>query len=283
MLTMFQEAPGTRIIAEACANHLGDARIQEEMIWAAAEAGADTIKFQSWQSATNTRGQTAQMAPFELSDDDHYRLMSVAAKARIRFSTTVFDVARVPFVKSLNLDFVKVASPDCGSRKLLDALCPGTPKVIISTGMSTDDEVEATAEMVNAHGCDLALLHCIYPLADGVFNLSRIESLRRYASEVGLSDHSAGADLRASMMAITMGAEWIERHFILDRSMKAKDSAVSIEPSELKRLVDAAKSPPSIDEMLEQHPELMAEPVELLSAKVMEFRDFYRGRWGDNR
>jgi N,N'-diacetyllegionaminate synthase len=274
----------TRIIAEACANHLGDPKIQEDMIWAAADAKADYIKFQSWQVKTNARGQAAAMKDFELSDDDHHRLMEVARQAGIGFSTTVFDVARVEFVASLNLDFVKVASPDCASFRLLSELiAAGVPKVIVSTGMSDDDEVLATAQTVLDSGSELALLHCMYPLVDGAYHLRRMETLRLYAPETGLSDHSAGDDLRASRLAIALGADWIERHFILDRTMPGKDAAVSVNPDELRQLADAANDPNQFGYLAEVYPELMGEAHPALSDKVRELRTFYQGRWGDNR
>ncbi len=272
----------TRIIAEACANHLGDRRIQEEMIWAAAEVGADYIKFQSWRAATNTRGQATAMAPCELSDDDHFRLIDVAEKAGIKFATTVFDCERIRFVAALGLDFVKVASPDCGSKRLLEELAAKVPRIILSTGMSEDGEVQQAAWVVRRAGAQLALLHCMYPLADGAFHLRRMHWLREYAPEVGLSDHSAGDDSRASKLAIALGADWLERHFILDRTMPAKDAAVSVDPAGLRERVRAAGNPGGLLDLGRQHPELLGEFRPVLSGKVSELRQFYRGRWGDN-
>ncbi len=272
----------TKIIAEACANHLGDPKIQEEMIWAAAEVGADYIKFQSWQASTNQRGQGEAMAAFELSDDDHYRLREVAKKAGIGFSTTVFDRSRVTFVASLDLDFIKVASPDCGSMGLLQDVAGKFPKVIISTGMSQNGEILESSQIVQRGGSQVAFLHCMYPLVDGAFHIRRMQLLREYASEVGLSDHSAGTDLRASKLAIALGADWIERHFILNRSINAKDAPVSIDVKGLRELVEAADNPTSQFELCRQHSELLGDFQPNLSEKVTELRSFYRGRWGDN-
>lgn len=273
-----------RIIAEACANHLGDHKLQEEMIWAAAEAGADYIKFQSWQAKTNARGQAEQMSAYELSDDDHHRLMDVSQQAGIAFATTVFNVERVSFVASLKCDFVKVASPDCSSLLLLEELvAAGIPQIIISTGMSNHTEVQATADRMSATGTKMAFLHCMYPLADGAFHLRRMETLRQFAPETGLSDHSAGDDLRASKLAIAMGADWIERHYILDRNCpKAKDAPVSIDTAGLKELVDASKEPEPHLALADEYPELMGDAEPVLSEKVRSFREFYVGRWGDN-
>ncbi len=274
--------PRTRIIAEACANHLGDRKIQEDMIWAAAEAGADYIKFQSWQAAKNARGQANAMAPFELSDDDHYRLMEVARRAGIGFSTTVFDRERIAFVAALGLDFLKLASPDCGSRPFLEEVARAAPKIILSTGMSEEGEVQMAAAVFKRSGVSFALLHCMYPLVDGQFHLRRMSWLRRYAPEVGLSDHSAGGDLRASKLAIALGADWLERHFILSRSLPAKDAPVSVDPAGLRELVEAARDLDVGETIAQRHPELLGDAQPVLSAKVGELRQFYRGRWGDN-
>jgi N,N'-diacetyllegionaminate synthase len=271
-----------RIIAEACANHLGDPKLQEEMIWAAAEAGADYIKFQSWQVRTNTRGQADAMAPYELSDDDHHRLLAVACKAKIGFSTTVFDLSRVRFVASLGLDFVKLASPDCGSWSLLQEVARSARKVVLSTGMSDGSEVKQAAALVQGYGTPLALLHCMYPLVDGHYHLSRMQWLRQFAPEVGLSDHSRGDDLRASRLAIALGADWVERHFIMSRSLSAKDAPVSVDPAGLRSLVEAANNPAQYLDLAERHPELLGDANAGLSAKVAELRQFYVGRWGNN-
>jgi sialic acid synthase SpsE len=254
------------------------------MIRAAAEAGADYIKFQSWQAATNTRGQQENMRPYELSDDDHHRLQAAAQKAGIGFTTTVFDVDRVPFVASLGLDFVKVASSDCGSRRLLEELVQaGVKKMIVSTGMSEETEVRCTSALLRQSGVSTPLLHCMYPLVDGAFHLARMGHLRQYAHEVGLSDHSAGHDLRASKLAIGLGADWIERHFILDRTCtRAKDTAVSVDPAGLRELVEATQQPDVHLSLAEEFPELLGNAQPVLSRKVCELREFYVGRWGEN-
>jgi len=272
----------TQIIAEACANHLGDPEVQLQMIHAAAEAGADYIKFQSWQAATNQRGQAEEMAQFELTDADHHRLMAAAREAGIGFSTTVFDLARVQFVSSLELDFVKIASPDCASPRLLAEVAASSKKVILSTGMSDWREIERAVEIIDKQDTKLALLHCMYPLADGQYHLARMQTLRKLAPEVGLSDHSAGEDLRASKLAIALGADWIERHFLLSRGTEVKDAAVSIDPAGLRELVEAAKAPEAHRALADQHPELLGDHAPVLSEKVTSFREFYCGRWGAN-
>ncbi len=273
----------TKIIAEACANHLGDKKLQEEMIYAASEAGADYLKFQSWKAETNTRGQAEDMRKYELSDDDHFRLSDLCKSEGIGFTTTIFDTNRLDFLKDLDLDFIKLASSDCASYDLVDNVSKIFPHVIISTGMTYNSEIKKTSEIVKNNADKLTLLHCMYPLADNNYNLNRINWLKKFTNSIGLSDHSAGKDLRASKIAISVGSDYIERHFTLDRKIQTKDGKVSINPTELKELVDYSKNPLDIDYWKKNHRALFGNKDREMSEKELEFREFYIGRWGNNK
>lgn len=273
----------TKIIAEACANHLGEKKLQEEMIYAAREAGADYIKFQSWKAETNTRGQTKDMKKYELSDDDHFRLSDLCKSEGIGFTTTIFDTNRLDFLKSLNLDFIKLASSDCASYNMINEVSKSFPHVMISTGMTYNSEIKKASEIVKDNSDKLTLLHCMYPLADNQYNLNRINWLKKFTNSVGLSDHSAGEDLRASKIAMSMGSDYIERHFTLDRNIQTKDGKVSINPTELKDLVNYSKNPLKIDYWKNNHENLFGYEDRKMSEKELEFRDFYVGRWGNNK
>ena len=149
--------------------------------------------------------------------------------------------------------------------------------------MSERAEVERAAAIVTGAGRDLVLLHCNYPLADGRWDLRRMSTLRDLAGSVGLSDHSAGYDLRSSLLAIALGADWIERHFVLSRPSAARDAPVSIDPEGLARLVAATRDPEPHLALAERHPEILGEADRPLSEPVRRLREFYVGRWGDNR
>ena len=199
----------TKIIAEIGANHMGDMRIAEAMVRTAASAGVDIVKFQSWRADKLQKNFPDYAAAFErhertqISDEDHRALIRLCAECGVEFLTTCFDVERVDFLASLGLKRIKIASPDCESFKLIDKLINAFPHVIISTGMTTDEEVIRTVEHVR--GANVTFMHCVsaYPAPLELSNLKRMEWMRSLGVDVGFSDHSHGYDV--AKMAIVMG------------------------------------------------------------------------------
>ncbi len=263
----------TRIIAEIGANHNGDMALAEAMIAAAAEAGADYVKFQSWQAKNLKPGDPnyARHKRTELSDEDHHRLMEACSKSGVKFLTTCFDMGRVDFLASLGLETIKVASPDCGSLPLIAALRERFPHLIISTGMTPTDEVIKTGELLK--GTNFTFLHCtsLYPTPEDRVNLARMDWLRRFTPSVGYSDHTLGTT--AAMLAIARGADFVEKHFTLSRCLPGKDQRVSCQPDELRDICAFAKS---VERM-------MGSPDPGLTAEERQLRSIYVGKWGNNR
>lgn len=267
----------TRIIADMSSNHMGNMAIAEAMVCAAADAGVDIVKFQSWQARKLRKDFPDYQATFarhrstELSDEDHYHLIDVCRKKGVEFLTTCFDLERVDFLAGLGLKSIKVASPDCASLRLLDRLMEKFEHIIISTGMATDQEVERMIRHTRGH--NVTVLHCVslYPTPLDRVNLERMNWIKSFGVRVGFSDHSLGVE--ASMLAIGMGAEVIEKHFTLSRNLPGKDQAMSSTPEELAQLVRWACL---VEQMRgESHPELSDEELRL--------RSLYVGKWGDNR
>ncbi|MBI5557289.1 MAG: N-acetylneuraminate synthase family protein [Deltaproteobacteria bacterium] len=265
------------IIADCSSNHMGDMNIAGRMIELAAEAGIDTIKFQSWQ-ADRLRGDFpdydatfARHRKAQLSDKDHVMLIEKCNECGIKFLTTCFDINRVDFLASLGLSAIKVASPDCASFSMLDTLMSRFPRLIISTGMSTDEEISKMVEHVRGH--DVIILHCvsIYPTPLEKVNLERMQWLKSLGVRVGFSDHSLGTE--AGKLALAMGAEILEKHFTLSRYLPGKDQAMSTEISEFKELVDWK----NLIALMRgsTHPGLSDDEKKL--------REIYIGKWGDNR
>ncbi len=247
------------------------------MIRSAAKAGVDVVKFQSWQTrklrpdlpdyeATRARHLVA-----ELSDRDHEFLMETCARHGVEFLTTCFDLDRVDFLASLGMRSIKVASPDCASFRLLDRLMARFEHLIISTGMTPDQDVERMIEHTRGH--KVTVLHCVslYPTPLDRVNLERMNWLRGLGVPVGFSDHSVGVE--AGMLAIAMGAEILEKHFTLSRELPGKDQSISCTPDEFARLVAWAKQVPIMRGT--GHPGL--------SDEEMRLRELYVGKWGDNR
>jgi sialic acid synthase SpsE len=263
----------TKIIAEVGANHGGDMDLAKEMIRVAAAAGCDFVKFQSWQAETLAPGDPNfdRHKKAQLSDDAHRELIECCLEHGTQFLTTCFDHRRVEFLGSLGLSTIKVASPDCGSTRMLTMLRDAFPHVIVSTGMTPEEDVIAAAETLSGH--DFTMLHCVslYPTPTHKVNMARMSWLRTLCPSVGFSDHTMGTP--AARLAIAMGADVVEKHFTSDRNLPGKDQAVSGTPHEFRELVAYAEEVELL--MGEAHPSLSDEEERL--------RGIYVGKWGDNR
>ncbi len=267
----------TYIVADASSNHMGDLSIACTMIEAAGQMGVDCVKFQSWTADAlrpdfpNYRKTYERHQRTQISDEDHHRLIQHCRDNRVDFLTTCFDLNRVPFLAALGLGAIKVASPDCGSIKLLEALMKHFKRLIISTGMTTEEEVRTAVEVTRGH--DVVFLHCVslYPTPVDRVHLNRMDWLRHMGVRVGFSDHTIGTD--AGRIAIARGAEILEKHFTLSRQLPGKDQAVSAEPAEFAELVRFAGACEVISGR--DNPPLAPEE--------MDMRKLYVGKWGDNR
>lgn len=296
------------VIAECCQNHRGDLGLLREMIWAAAEAGADFAKIQSISSEELTfrerfeqggrapdgfeiirrpfRAELERLQPMDLDDRDHEWFIAECEDAGIRPLTTVFSRSRVRFLAGLGWDHIKVASYDCASFPLLEELAERFRHLFISTGATTDAEIEQAAELLE--GRSYSFLHCvtIYPTPVDQLHLARLDHLRQYTPSVGFSDHTLVRrdGLRACAAALLHGADVVERHFrILDED-QTRDGPVSIDPAQLAELVRLARLP---REQLAAHVEAEVPDFELmlgsrereLSEAELSNRDYYRGRF----
>ena len=207
----------TQIIAEIASSHNGDMELAAALIKSAAEAGVDYVKFQSWQAknVSDNDPDKQRYEQLELSDEAHFILMKECQRNNVRFMTTVFDLNRIDFLQKLGLDIIKVASVDLKHTKLLKALKGKFEHIILSTGMSTPDEVKNAVETLK--GQKITLFHCVslYPTPADKINLDRMLWLKSFCHSVGYSDHALGSE--ASKLAIAMGAEYIEKHFTLSR------------------------------------------------------------------
>ncbi len=298
----------TKIIAEFCQNHLGDRKILSDMIWACAEAGAHYAKIQSMQSSELTfrekfeegiiedgivkaikrpyKPEFERLKKLDLSEEDHIFFIEECKKAGIEPLTTVFTRAEIRFLKKMDFKEIKVASYDCGSFKMIEELKEIFEHLIISTGATYDWEIEKTAEILKDH--KFTFLHCItiYPTPLDKLNLKRMDFLRKFTPSVGFSDHTLTErdGLKASIVAIFRGADFIERHFtILDKD-KTKDGPVSINPKQLKELVEFTKISEEdlkkyIDKNIPEAKGMLGEEKRDLSHEELLMRDYYRGRF----
>lgn len=244
------------IIAEAGINHNGDIGLAKKLIAAAKECGADAVKFQSFQAdkicdaeLTETKhvqgitgGSNSSCEMYrnlELSDDNHRALFQYAAELGIICFTSVFDEERIDFLHQLGTPAFKISSGDITYLPLIrKAASTGRP-VMISSGMSTLDEVAAAVRCCRETGNgNIVLFHCssLYPPPDVDINLNAMLTMREsFPLPVGYSDHTRGTAV--SIAAVTMGASAVEKHFTLDTDMPGPDHSLSLDPEGLKNMV----------------------------------------------
>ena len=250
----------TYVIAEAGVNHNGDLDTACRMIDAAKECGCDCVKFQTFKTellvtkyaakadyqTVNTGSSESQfemLKKLELSYDDFGKLKDRCDSLGIDFLSTPFDDESVDMLYELGMKSFKMSSGDITNKPLLEHVAKKGKPVILSTGMCTMDEVEEAVGWIEACGNkDISLLHCTsnYPTPYEDVNMRSMLALKeRFPYKVGYSDHTKGIII--PMMAVSMGAEIIEKHFTLDKNMNGPDHKASLEISELKEMVGSIR------------------------------------------
>lgn len=251
------------IIAEAGVNHNGDINLARKMILAAKDAGADYIKFQTavpelvissiapkaaYQEETTGTGESQldMCRRIHLPLDAYAGLAEMCRQEGIGFMSTPFDLVSIDTLAPLGMDWWKIPSGEITNLPYLRKIAALGQPVIMSTGMSTLEEVFTAVEILQEGGVPLhkiALLHCNtqYPTPMQDVNLRAMETLRSATTgPVGYSDHTQGIEVPVA--AVAMGAEIIEKHFTLDKSMEGPDHRASLDPLELKEMVKAIRN-----------------------------------------
>jgi len=221
------------IIAEAGINHCGSLDRALKMVEAAADAGADIVKFQSFTADNLGYDEklTAFLRNVQLSKDDHWKLKVKADKLGIEFMSTPFSNEWVDFLVELGVKRLKISSGKVKERAFVRyARATGLP-LIVSNGMAEEREFR------NATGYLDTVLYCVsqYPTPLHKIDLRKLVNLKDFFQTVGFSDHTQG--IAASVLAAAMGAEVIEKHFTLDRKLAGPDQICSLEPDEFKQMV----------------------------------------------
>jgi N,N'-diacetyllegionaminate synthase len=248
------------VIAEAGVNHNGDVALAERLVDVAAEAGADAVKFQTFDperlvsplarkaayQIANTGSAESQLEMLRGLVLPHEALAPLAAHARERglvFLSTPFDEGSADALEKLGMPAFKVPSGEITNHPFVAHVAAKGKPVLMSTGMSTLAEVAEAVHVVRESGDPpLALFHCVtsYPAAPADCNLRAIASMRAaFAVPVGWSDHTEGTEI--SLAAVAAGATVLEKHFTLDRTMPGPDHRASLEPAELSALVRAIR------------------------------------------
>lgn len=247
----------TLIIAEAGVNHNGSMEIARKLIDAAADAGVDYVKFQTfkaenlvsrsapkadYQKRNTENGNDSQfdmLKALELTIEQHHELIRHCKARQVNFLSTAFDMESVDFLISLDLPLWKIASGEITNYPYLRKIGQTRKPVILSTGMADTNEIRQAVSVLQHFGTpQITLLHCTteYPAPMKEINLRAIETLcTMFDTRVGYSDHSQGIEI--AVAAVALGAVVIEKHFTLDRTLPGPDHKASLEPDQLREMV----------------------------------------------
>ncbi|MDP1808990.1 MAG: N-acetylneuraminate synthase [Actinomycetota bacterium] len=247
------------IIAEAGVNHNGDFDLAKSLVRAAAGAGADAVKFQSFKAerlvtraapkadyqkiSDGARSQYDMLKALELSDEAVSALKDEAKRFGLIFMSTPFDEIAATWLDRLGVQVFKIGSGDLTNLPLLALVAGFNKPMIISTGMAAEGEIdEALAAVRSAGNPDIILLHCVsaYPADPKDANLRAIQTMKdRFNLPVGFSDHTPG--IAVSIAAAALGACVIEKHLTVDKDLPGPDHRASLDPDEFKALVEGLR------------------------------------------
>lgn len=249
------------IIAEAGVNHNGDIDVAKRLVDVAYESGADVVKFQTFQ-ADNLVSRYAQKAEYqrrltdeketqremlkklELTYDMHVELSRYCKEVGIHFLSTPFDLDSIDLLENIGMSLYKIPSGEITNLPYLRKIGSLKKPVILSSGMSTMGEVKEAVKILKENGAsDISVLHCNtqYPTPMQDVNLNVMNAIRKETGVcVGYSDHTEGIEV--PIAAVAMGAEIIEKHFTLDKTMEGPDHKASLEPQELQAMVKAIRN-----------------------------------------
>lgn len=249
------------IIGEAGVNHNGNLELAKRLVDVASEAGVDAVKFQTFKTeklvSKSTQKAEYQMKTtgasesqfdmikkLELDYDAHRELQDYCKKKKIMFLSTPFDMDSIDLLNDLNIPLFKIPSGEIDNGPYIKKIAALKKPVILSTGMSTLSDIEFALNILRKNGCeDITVLHCNteYPTPFNDVNLRAMITIRdAFKVKVGYSDHTKGIEV--PIAAVAMGAKVIEKHFTLDKNMEGPDHMASLEPAELKKMVDSIRN-----------------------------------------
>ena len=252
------------VIAEAGVNHNGNLDMAKQLVAEAAKAGADYVKFQTFsakallvrsapkaeyqrRATDSAESQQEMLARLELTRSDHEVLMRACSDHKVRFLSTAFDRESFDLLRSLGgMELIKIPSGDLTDLPLVRYVTQFGYPVLLSTGMATLGEIEATIEAIELAGTPrerITVLHCTteYPTPMTEVNLQAMSHIgKALGVNVGYSDHTPGIEI--PIAAVALGATVIEKHFTLDRRLPGPDHRASLEPAELTAMITAIRN-----------------------------------------
>ena len=252
------------IIAEAGVNHNGNFEIAKQLVLAAADAKVDYVKFQTFKAdklvsedamkadyqkkntSDDTNTQFEMLKKLEMPREWHFELIEYSKSLGVKFLSTGFDEESIDFLDTLNIDLYKIPSGEITNKPFLEHIARKGKPIILSTGMANLQEIEDAIEILKANGSSnsgLTLLHCNteYPTPMSDVNLGAMNSLKaKFDVNIGYSDHTLGIEV--PIAAVALGAKVIEKHFTLDKEMLGPDHKASLNPIELKQMVNCIRN-----------------------------------------
>jgi N-acetylneuraminate synthase/N,N'-diacetyllegionaminate synthase len=240
----------TYLIAEAGINHNGELSLAKDLVIEAAEADANAVKFQTYETEKRVEPGSELfdiLGQCELSRAETRELFEFARDQDVSIFSTPFDKDSVAVLDELGVPAFKIASFHITHKQLLRRIAATGRPAILSTGMATMDEIRDAVEIFESREIPYVLLHCVssYPTEPEDANLAVIRTLdRAFDCPVGFSDHTLGTEVPS--LSVGVGADVIEKHFTLDSSMDGPDHDLSVEPAELARLVEECRRVESI-------------------------------------
>ncbi|MEM2160669.1 MAG: N-acetylneuraminate synthase family protein [Candidatus Nitrosotenuis sp.] len=269
------------IIAEIGINHNGKVSLAKKLVDVAVECGANAVKFQKRDlesiykkeilenpnlDSQGTEILIGVLKEVELHEEDYKEIIEYCKEKGITFLCTPWDKKSVDFLEKYDVPAYKVASADMTNFPLIKHIADTKKPMIISTGMSTLEEIDKTVGFAKSLQSEFALLHCnsTYPSPVDLLNLKMIPFLReRFDVPIGYSGHEIS--IIPSLSAASMGAVIIERHITLDRKMEGLDHAASLEPNELRQLIEGIREA----ELASGKPEKKMTRGEILQREVL--------------
>jgi N,N'-diacetyllegionaminate synthase len=253
----------TLIIAEAGVNHNGDMELAKKLVKVAHDAKVDVVKFQTFvaedlvtksaekatyqiDNSNKSKFQLEMLQKLELSKSQHQELKKFANSLGLEFLSTGFDVQSMEMLLALGIERIKIPSGEITNLPYLRFIAAQQKEIILSTGMSSLMEVDKALTALIQGGAkleDITVLHCTtnYPTPMNEVNLNAMVSLgKEFKVKVGYSDHTKGIEV--AIAAVALGATVIEKHFTLDCNLPGPDHKASLEPGELKTLVQAVRN-----------------------------------------
>ena len=253
----------TLIIAEAGVNHNGDIKLAKKLIQVAHQSQVDVVKFQTFQAANlvtrdaekaeyqkelspGTKNQFEMLQKLELSEQEHKELKEFANANNLEFLSTGFDIGSMKMLLKLGIERIKIPSGEITNLPYLRFIASQEKEIILSTGMSTLNEIEEALSVLLKNGAkieNITVLHCTtnYPARMYEVNLNAMTTIgKNFGVKFGYSDHTVGIEV--SIAAVALGATVIEKHFTLDRNLPGPDHKASLEPQELALLVEGIRN-----------------------------------------